>query len=143
MRDSLPGFEAVVPFEESFDAACGLELDDDSAVGGRMRGRLRVVTGLLTQAGFVNGGVLAAVAEALASRGTALAVVGQGKVALGLSNDTSVLCPIDAGTIYSEAGVVGRHRDIWLWDVEHRDDAGALCALSRATIAAQERLPRI
>ena len=54
-------------------------------------------------AGLVHGGVYAAIAEALASLGTAVAVMPEGKLAMGLSNQTSFLRPITEGTIHAAA----------------------------------------
>jgi uncharacterized protein (TIGR00369 family) len=55
--------------------------------------------------------------------------------AMGLSNNTSFLRPITAGTIHAEARVLHRGRTTWLLDVEITDDDGRRCALSRVTIA--------
>jgi uncharacterized protein (TIGR00369 family) len=71
---------------------------------------------------------------------TYLAVAGEGKVAMGLANQTSFLRPITEGTVHAEARVRHRGRTTWLWDVEITDDAGRLCAVSRMTIAV--RAPR-
>jgi 1,4-dihydroxy-2-naphthoyl-CoA hydrolase len=125
-----------VPFEHGFDAVYGLELESDSTEPSDIvRGRVRVVPEVLTRAGGVSLGVLASIAEALASRGTALAVLPQGKRALGMSNDTSVVHVIDGGTVHSEARVLARDGDTWLWAVEHRNDEDRVCAFSRVTVA--------
>jgi 1,4-dihydroxy-2-naphthoyl-CoA hydrolase len=88
--------------------------------------------------GLVHGGVYAAVAESLASHGTG-AVLGEGRVAMGLSNQTNFLRPVTTGTINARA--VRRHggRTTAVWDVEITDDSDRLCALSRVTIAIRER----
>ena len=52
---------------------------------------------LLTEHGLVHGGVFAGAAEAIASTGTALAVMGEGNAAMGLSNDTTVLADVRDG----------------------------------------------
>ena len=49
-------------------------------------------------AGLVHGGVYASIAESMASLATALAVCRGGNMAMGLSNNTSFLRPITAGT---------------------------------------------
>ena len=59
-------------------------------------------------AGLVHGGVYAAIAESLATTGTALAVIADGNTAMGLSNQTSFLRPITEGTINAQARA--RHR---------------------------------
>jgi 1,4-dihydroxy-2-naphthoyl-CoA hydrolase len=130
------GFTPVVPFDECFDAQYGLEVVSDDVEGeGLVRGRVRVGDDLLAGHGSVHGGVFFSVAEALASRGTALAVIPHGFAAMGQSNDTSILAPISGGAIHAEARVVSRGDDAWLWTVDARDDAGRPCAFSRVTVA--------
>ena len=134
--DEWHGFRPLVNFEDSFDAVYGLELaEDDPAEPGVFRGRVPIRSALLGLSGAVSGGVLAAAAEALASRGTAIAVIPEGNMAQGMSNDTSVTAPVSEGAIHIEARVVSRADDAWVWVVEHRDDAGELCGFSRVTVA--------
>jgi uncharacterized protein (TIGR00369 family) len=130
-------FEPLVAFERSFDALYGLELvapglDED----GILRGRVRVGPELLGAAGRLHGGVPAAIAESLASNGTGLITMPQGLMPSGLSNDTTVIAAVGEGaTLHAEAVPLSRADDFWLWSVELRNDAGALCAFSRVTIA--------
>ena len=70
----------------------------------------------------------AAIAESLASLATAVAVMGEGFQAMGLSNQTSFMRPITQGTIHARAVRRHRGRTTWVWDVEITDDAGRLCA---------------
>ena len=91
--------------------------------------------------GIVHGGIYAAVAEGLASYATAKVVAPQGKVASGLSNQTSFLRPVSGGTIHAAAVRKHAGRTTWVWEVEMSDDQGRLCALSRMTIAIRD-LPR-
>lgn len=125
-------------FDDTFDTVIGLEVDDLVEVG------VRTATMLVTPAvcqpmGIVHGGVYAAIAESLASRGTADGVLPLGKVPLGMSNNTSFLRPVPAGdSVHGEARAFHRGRTTWLWDVEMRNDAGKLCATSRVTIAVRD-----
>ena len=116
-----------------FDALLGLELlectDELVTAQVAVRDELRQPFGL------VHGGVLATIAETLASAGTALVVVPEGQAAMGLSNQTSFLRPITEGTIHGRATRRHRGRTTWIWDIEITDDAGRVCALSRMTIA--------
>jgi uncharacterized protein (TIGR00369 family) len=89
--------------------------------------------------GLIHGGVYAAIAESLASWGTAAAVMPEGKLAVGLSNHTSFLRPVTEGTITAVAIRKHRGRTTWVWDVEATDDAGRLCAITRVTIAVRGR----
>jgi 1,4-dihydroxy-2-naphthoyl-CoA hydrolase len=52
-----------------------------------------------------------------------------------MSNSTNFIRPITAGTIHAEAKPRHRGRTTWIWDVEITNDAGALCAMGRVTIA--------
>jgi uncharacterized protein (TIGR00369 family) len=122
--------------DRGFDSLIGLEIleiGDEAA-----RARVPVRDDLLQPAGLVHGGVLASIAETLASMATWLAVSGQGQIAQGLSNQTSFLRPILAGTIHAVARRRHRGRTTWVWEVEISDDAERLCALVRMTIAVRD-----
>jgi len=119
-----------------FDLLYGLELmeiDD-----GRGVAEVRVRDELRQPYGLVHGGVYAAIAESLASRGTALGVAPEGKIAVGLSNQTNFLRPILEGSIHAVAVARHRGRTTWVWEVEMSDDAGRLCVLTRVTIAVRD-----
>jgi uncharacterized protein (TIGR00369 family) len=126
---------AEVRFLETrgFDRLFGIEYTELTPE--RARGHVPVRDELKQAAGLVHGGVYAAMAEGLASLATAMAVMGDGQVAMGLSNQTSFLRPITEGTIYAEALPKHRGRTTWVWEVEIRDDAERLCVVSRVTIA--------
>ena len=132
-------FETRVPAEEAFDAVMGLEIDDLVEVGLRTA-RLPVAPGVCQPMGIVHGGIYAAIAESLASRGTADGVLELGKVPLGMANNTSFLRPVSEGNVHAEARAFHRGRTSWLWDVEMRNDDGKLCATSRVTIAVRDPL---
>jgi len=131
MKVPLPNEAAV-----GFDALYGLELTEVS--GEVVCGRVVVRDELRQPAGLVHGGVYAAVAESLASYGTALAVMPEGRMAMGLSNNASFIRPVTGGTIYAMARPRHRGRSTWVWEVEVLDDDGQLCALVRVTIAVRE-----
>jgi uncharacterized protein (TIGR00369 family) len=82
--------------------------------------------------------VFAAIAESLASLGTAFTVMPEGRIAVGLSNQTSFLRPITDGTIHAVATIRHRGRTTWVWEVEMTDDAQRLCVLTRMTIAVRD-----
>jgi 1,4-dihydroxy-2-naphthoyl-CoA hydrolase len=131
--------EPVFPRPRGFDALYGLELIEhhEDLVLGRvlLRDELRQPFGL------AHGGVFAALAESLASLGTAAVVIPEGNGAMGLSNSTSFLRPITDGTIHGRAIRRHRGRTTWVWDVEITDDEGRLCALTRMTIAVRPLRP--
>jgi uncharacterized protein (TIGR00369 family) len=119
-----------------FDGLLGLELTDLRP--DQVTGQVRVRDELKQPFGLIHGGVFAAIAESLASLGTAFGIREAGKVAQGLSNQTSFLRPITEGTIHARA--LRRHagRTTWVWEVEITDDQGRLCCLTRMTVAVRE-----
>jgi len=126
-------YESLFREYQGYDALIGLEIlerGDELVLA-----RLAVRDELKQPMGFVHGGVLTSIAETLASVGTAGAVIAQGNAAMGLSNQTSFLRPIVAGTVHARAQRRHRGRTTWVWDIEITDDDGRLCALSRMTIA--------
>lgn len=86
--------------------------------------------------GFVHGGVYTTLAESVSSRATAER--GEGKAALGMSNNTTFLRPITEGHINAVARLRHGGRTTMIWDVEMTDDDGRLCALSRMTVALRD-----
>ena len=125
---------------QGFDALFGLELTECSDEVAR--GRVEVHDELRAAGGFVHGGVYGAIAEALAARGTAVSVAGDGKLAIGLANQTTVLHPIERGTMYATATRRHRGRTTWIWEVEIADDAGRRCVSGRVTVAVRDREAR-
>jgi 1,4-dihydroxy-2-naphthoyl-CoA hydrolase len=126
-------FEPVIPLERTFDALYGLEVlecDDE-----RVRAQVAVRDEIKQAMGLVHGGVYASIAESITSLATAMAVLPEGRMAQGLSNQTSFLRPITEGTVHAEARRRHRGRSTWVWEVELTDDHGRLCALVRMTIA--------
>jgi uncharacterized protein (TIGR00369 family) len=129
--------EPVMPPLGSFDVLYGLEVlevHDDLVVA-----RVAVRDELKQPFGLVHGGVFASIAETLASLGTVVVVGPEGNAAMGLSNSTSFLRPILAGTIHARAIRRHRGRTTWIWDVEITDDDERLCAITRMTIAVRPR----
>jgi 1,4-dihydroxy-2-naphthoyl-CoA hydrolase len=125
--------EPVFPPLGGYDALYGLEVLEvhDELV----TAEVKVRDDLRQPFGLVHGGVLASIAETLASLGTAVVVVPEGNAAMGLSNSTSFLRPILDGTIHARAIRRHRGRTTWIWDVEITDDDERLCAMTRMTIA--------
>jgi len=133
-----PAHGLELPFRAThgFDALYGLELLE---VGKEVaRARVEVRDELKQPAGLVHGGVYAAIAESLASLATFAAVAGEGKQAVGLSNQTSFLRPVTEGTILATAQRKHAGRTTWVWEVEMTDSEGRLCVLTRMTIAVRE-----
>jgi 1,4-dihydroxy-2-naphthoyl-CoA hydrolase len=134
MSDTLP-FQLDV----GFDRLYGLRVTEMG--DGSMRGTVPVRDAIKQPAGLVHGGIYAAVAESLATTGTALAVIGNGDTAVGLSNQTSFLRPVTEGAVHAVARARHRGRTTWVWEVECTDDSDRLCALSRITVAVRPAPP--
>ena len=130
-----PVWEPVVAYDRSFDASYGLEILEHDAEARELRGRIAVRDEVLTEHGIVHGGIFAAAAEAIASTGTALEVMGEGNAAMGLSNDTTVLADVRDGVVGFLARAVSRGEREWVWTVDATDEAGAPLAHSRVTVA--------
>ena len=122
-----------MPLEETLDGVLGFETLE--AGPELARSRAVVANKLKQPLGLVHGGVFAAMAESLASLATALAVASEGKIAVGLANQTSFMRPVLEGTVHAEARRRHKGSTTWIWDVELTDDQGRVCALSRMTIA--------
>ena len=126
-------FDPLIPYERTFDGLYGLEVE--SVTEEEARATVPVRDEVKQPMGLVHGGLFASIAESLASMATALAVAGDGKQAMGLSNATSFMRPITSGTVHATARRIHRGRTTWIWDVEITDDDGRRCAVTRMTIA--------
>jgi 1,4-dihydroxy-2-naphthoyl-CoA hydrolase len=122
----LPGFDGLYGLEV-------LAISDEEVTA-----QVAVRDELKQPAGLVHGGVFASIAESITSMATWYAVQGEGRSALGLSNQTSFLRPILDGTIHAVARRRHRGRTTWVWEVEISDDDQRLCALVRMTIAVRD-----
>jgi uncharacterized protein (TIGR00369 family) len=132
-------FELPYTATHGFDGQYGLVITEMSTEV--VRGNVEVRDALKQPAGLVHGGVYASIAESLASLGTMFGVHEQGKIATGLSNQTSFLRPITAGTVHAVARTRHRGRTTWVWEVEMSDDADRLCVLTRMTVAVRDPRP--
>lgn len=119
-----------------FDRLYGLEFVEFSDA--EVRARVAVRDEVKQPYGLIHGGVYASLAESMTSLATAVGVVGEGKIAMGLSNSTSFLRPITEGSVNAHAERLHKGRTTWVWDVKFSDDAGRTCALTRMTIAVRE-----
>ncbi len=128
-----PTAQELAASVQGFDRLYGLEIlaHDDQEV----TAQVTVRDELKQPAGLVHGGVYASIAESVASMATAMAVIPEGSMAMGLSNNTSFLRPVTEGTVHAQATRLHRGRTTWVWDVRFSDDAGRTCALTRMTIA--------
>ncbi len=130
---NLPSAEQINDVLQGFDRLYGLQLLEVSDE--EVRAQVQVRDELKQPFGLVHGGVYSSLAESMTSLATGAAVLPEGSVSMGLSNSTSFLRPITAGTVHAHATRLHRGRTTWVWDVRFSDDAGRLCAVTRMTIA--------
>jgi 1,4-dihydroxy-2-naphthoyl-CoA hydrolase len=129
--------ESVVSEADGLDGLLGfevVEISDEHAVG-----RFAIRDRVRQRFGLIHGGAYAALAEMLATEGTVVGVYEAGNVAMGISNDTSFLRPARGDWITARARRRHRGRTTWVWEVDHTDEEGRLCALSRVTVAVRPR----
>ncbi len=116
-----------------FDRLYGLEFDALSE--DEVAAHVRIAEQHKQPMGIVHGGLYATIAESIATIAAVVSVAGEGNTAIGLSNSTSFIRPINQGS----ARAFGRRRhsgrSTQVWDVEISDDDGRPCALTRVTIA--------
>ena len=116
-----------------FDALVGTEwLDDDPD---RARVRVQMRDDLRQPVGLLHGGVMSTLVESVCSRATALAVIGDGNIAMGQSIQVNFIRPVTEGHAEVQARARHRGRTTWVWDAEVHDANGRLCALAQMTIA--------
>jgi 1,4-dihydroxy-2-naphthoyl-CoA hydrolase len=133
---AIPSPEQVNLALRGFDRLYGLELLAFSET--EVRAQVTVREEVKQPAGLLHGGVYASMAESMASLATAVAVSGQGEMAMGLSNNTSFMRPITEGVVHAHATRIHRGRTTWVWDVRFSDDADRTCAVTRMTIAVRQ-----
>ncbi len=131
------GADYVVAEDDCLDGVLGfevVEIGEDRAVA-----RFPIRDRVRQRFGLVHGGAYAALAEMLATEATVASVYPNGFAAMGISNDTSFLKPARGASITATARARHRGRTTWVWEVDHTDDEGRLCAVSRVTIAVRPR----
>jgi 1,4-dihydroxy-2-naphthoyl-CoA hydrolase len=120
--------------DEGFDGLYGLVVDSIDE-DGTVRAHVDIEERHKQPAGLVHGGLYATIAESITSMATHFSVMGEGKSAQGLSNQTSFVRPILEGSVHAVARPRHRGRTTWVWEVDLTDDQDRLCALVRMTIA--------
>jgi len=130
---TTPSTEQLNQAVTGYDRHYGLEFLEFSET--EVRAQVAVREEIKQPMGLVHGGLYASLAESMSSLATAAAVIGEGKMAMGLSNSTSFLRPITEGAVHAHATRLHRGRTTWVWDVTFSDDEGRTCAVTRMTIA--------
>src|SRR3954452_779968 len=117
----------VVAEEDCLDGVLGFEvvsIGDGEAVA-----RFPVQDRVRQRFGLVHGGAYAALAEMLATEATVAHVHKDGFAARGVSNATSFLRPARGASITARPRRRHRGRTTWVWEIDHTDDEGRLCAI--------------
>jgi len=117
----------------TLDGVIGFELLEMS--GDRVRARLEVHDRVRQRFGVVHGGTYCAWAEVLASEATVCGVARRGSIAMGVSNATHFLRPVQDGVLHADGRPRHRGRSSWVWDIDFTDAGGRLCSTSRVTLA--------
>ncbi len=133
-------FGELVPDTETsvFAAVHGFSFGPTGDDDGSWFGSFEVTDAERQPYGVVHGGMYAALAENVASMGTAVAVLADGDIALGQSNNTTFLRPSFEGTIEALAIPLHRGRTSWVWTVD-MSNAGKRVAHSIVTLAVRPK----
>lgn len=119
---------APSPFDEMMGTRVTVAEPDRTVV------TLPVTSRLHQPGGIVHGGVYCALVELAGSVG-ANAWLGDGRVAVGVSNQTDFLRPVRDGTLRAEGAPLQRGRTQQLWEVRVTDERERLIAHGRLRVA--------
>src|SRR5271165_1486820 len=108
----LPSAEQINAAMQGFDRLYGLRLL--ACPDTEVLAEVAAVEEIKQPMGLIHGGVYASMAESMASLATALSVLEQGEIAVGLNNSTSFVRPITKGTVNARATRVHRGRTTWI-----------------------------
>jgi 1,4-dihydroxy-2-naphthoyl-CoA hydrolase len=129
-----PPFDTIrSPFDELVGGEV-LSVDPDEA-----RARVAMREELAQPFGLMHGGVYSSGIEGLCSLATAVAVWGNGMIAVGQAIAVNFVRPVTAGHAEVRARARHRGRTTWLWEVEVVDDDERLCATGTMAMAVRPR----
>lgn len=130
--------EPIIDGPDTLDGTLGFRFTGATEVSAT--GEVGFTDRICQRFGLVHGGVYAALAEMVATEGTAANVWDQGNSCSGLSNSTNFMRPVTGGALVQARGrAVHRGRTTWIWDVDLLDDENRICAVSRVTVAVRPR----
>ncbi len=89
--------------------------------------------------GFLHGGASVALAETIASVGTALNIDPTRQLAFGLEINANHLRPKQSGMLTAEARPIHKGRTTFVWNIEIRDEANKMVCISRCTVAVVDK----
>lgn len=141
---SATEFEFPLAYERTLDARIGVRRPHPNDTADVRHGTLTVAPHHCDRHGALAGGVLATIAEGLASQGTLDAVLPGGCSAQGLSNDTTLLTAVGPGAeVESVARMVSQAESEWVWTIVATAQDGTPVALSRVTVAVRPLRPPV
>jgi 1,4-dihydroxy-2-naphthoyl-CoA hydrolase len=118
--------DASLATASAFLRAAGLEIDQQS--GEEIRGHIAAGAEHQTPWGLVHGGLYATAIETACSIGASLAVVEQGRFAVGLANHTEFIRAHREGRLDVRAVPIHQGRTGQLWQCDLTRDDGKLVA---------------
>ncbi|MBL7965052.1 MAG: hotdog fold thioesterase [Flavobacteriales bacterium] len=89
--------------------------------------------------GSLHGGATAALAESLGSTGSALLVMPEGRMVVGVEVNANHLKAVRDGRVIATGELVHRGGSTHVWDIRVHDEQGRLCAVCRLTNLVLER----
>jgi len=98
-------------------------------------GRMPVDQRTFQPAGLLHGGASVALAETLASVGTALLVDETRYTAVGMEINANHLRPVRSGFVTAEARPIHRGKSSYVWNIDIFDDRKRRICVSRCTVA--------
>jgi 1,4-dihydroxy-2-naphthoyl-CoA hydrolase len=138
--ENLP-FAWPYPIERTLLGNLGMELVECKP--DRLIGRMPIDERTIQPFGVAHGSALIALAETLASIGTALNIDPATHIAVGQEINASLLRPVPYGnTVEGEALVLHRGRTSMVWDVRIRTAEGKAAAVCRCSIAIRSQEKR-
>jgi len=135
----MTGHPEIDRLVSAFDLLLGTEwirYDADDA-----RASFVVRPELMQPYGSLHGGAVHALVEGICVRGTAAALLGEGKACSSQAIEVSLLRPIPGGKVEARAAARHRGRTSWVWSVDVLDAEDRLCALGKATVAVRPLPP--
>lgn len=120
----------------AFLRSVGLRID--SLTGDEVLGHLDVTAEHHTPWGMAHGGLYTTVVESAASIGASYAVWGDGRIAIGVNNQTDFLRPHVSGRLDVRASVIQQGRTLQLWLVEITNEEGKTVARGQVRLINQQ-----
>jgi len=123
----------------AFMKVTGFQIDEATASGSGITGKVEVTPDHHQPMGLVHGGVYATIAESACSIGASLAVMADGKFSVGLNNSTDFIRAFREGTLDVKAWPIHQGRTGQLWQCDMTREDGKLVAQSKVRLQNVDR----